>query len=38
MSPVTRITGSERVGDRLPILAPAVKVRDFSFTSLSEAV
>ncbi|MFN2454041.1 MAG: TldD/PmbA family protein [Pyrinomonadaceae bacterium] len=38
MSPVVRITGSERVGERLPILAPALKVRDFSFTSLSEAV
>jgi predicted Zn-dependent protease len=38
MSPVTRITGSERVGASLPILAPALKVRDFSFTSLSEAV
>jgi predicted Zn-dependent protease len=38
MSPVVRITGSERVGANLPILAPALKVRDFSFTSLSEAV
>ncbi len=38
MSPVTRITGSERVGANLPILAPALKVRDFSFTSLSEAI
>lgn len=38
MSPVTRITGSERVGANLPVLAPALKVRDFSFTSLSEAV
>ncbi len=38
MSPATRITGSERVGANLPVIAPAVKVRDFSFTSLSEAV
>lgn len=38
MSPVMRITGSERVGANLPVLAPALKVRDFSFTSLSEAV
>jgi predicted Zn-dependent protease len=38
MSPAMRITGSERVGANLPILAPALKVRDFSFTSLSEAV
>jgi predicted Zn-dependent protease len=38
MSPVVRITGSERVGANLPVLAPALKVRDFSFTSLSEAV
>lgn len=38
MSPSMRITGSERVGANLPVLAPALKVRDFSFTSLSEAV
>ncbi|HEX8000705.1 MAG TPA: TldD/PmbA family protein [Pyrinomonadaceae bacterium] len=38
MSPSVRITGSERVGANLPVLAPALKVRDFSFTSLSEAV
>lgn len=38
MSPVVRITGSERVGAGLPLLAPALKVRDFSFTSLSDAV
>jgi predicted Zn-dependent protease len=38
MSPVVRITGSERIGANLPVLAPALKVRDFSFTSLSEAV
>lgn len=38
MSPTVRITGSERVGANLPVLAPALKVRDFSFTSLSEAV
>ena len=38
MSPIVRITGSERVGEFFPILAPALKVRDFSFTSLSDAV
>jgi predicted Zn-dependent protease len=38
MSPVIRITGSERVGAFRPVLAPALKVRDFSFTSLSDAV
>ncbi|MBV9211757.1 MAG: TldD/PmbA family protein [Acidobacteria bacterium] len=38
MSPVTRITGSERVGDGFPVLAPAIKVREFEFTSLSEAI
>lgn len=38
MSPSVRITGSERVGAGRPILAPALKVRDFSFTSLSDAV
>ena len=38
MSPSVRITGSERVGEQLPVLAPALKVRDFSFTSLSDAV
>ncbi|OLE51782.1 MAG: peptidase C69 [Acidobacteria bacterium 13_1_20CM_3_53_8] len=38
MSPVVRITGSERVGEGFPILAPALKVRDFAFTSLSDAV
>lgn len=38
MSPPVRITGSERVGDGFPVLAPALKVRDFSFTSLSDAV
>jgi predicted Zn-dependent protease len=37
-SPVVRITGSERVGENLPVLVPALKVRDFSFTSLSDAV
>jgi predicted Zn-dependent protease len=38
MSPSVRITGSERVGEQFPVLAPALKVRDFSFTSLSDAV
>ncbi|MGH9916819.1 MAG: metallopeptidase TldD-related protein, partial [Pyrinomonadaceae bacterium] len=38
MSPSVRIIGSERVGERLPVFAPALKVRDFSFTSLSDAV
>ncbi len=38
MSPVTRITGSERVGDGFPVLAPALKVREFEFTSLSDAI
>jgi predicted Zn-dependent protease len=38
MSPVVRITGSERIGENLPVLVPALKVRDFSFTSLSDAV
>ncbi|HEY0546143.1 MAG TPA: TldD/PmbA family protein [Pyrinomonadaceae bacterium] len=38
MSPVTRITGSERVGDGFPVLAPAIKVREFEFTSLSDAI
>ncbi len=38
MSPVVRITGSERVGENFPILAPALKVSEFSFTSLSDAV
>ncbi|PYS48308.1 MAG: peptidase C69 [Acidobacteria bacterium] len=38
MSPVARIIGSERAGANLPILAPALRVRDFSFTSLSDAV
>ncbi|MBD0326063.1 MAG: TldD/PmbA family protein, partial [Pyrinomonadaceae bacterium] len=38
MSPSERITGSERFGAGNTVLAPALKVRDFSFTSLSEAV
>ena len=38
MSPPVRITGSERAGAGRPLLAPALKVRDFNFTSLSEAV
>lgn len=38
MSPVSRITGSERVGDGLPVLAPAMKIREFEFTSLSDAI
>ena len=38
MSPTVRITGSERFGGGIPVLAPALKVRDFSFTSLSDAV
>jgi predicted Zn-dependent protease len=38
MSPTERITGSERFGAGSPVLAPALKVRDFSFTSLSDAV
>ncbi|HEV2913521.1 MAG TPA: TldD/PmbA family protein [Pyrinomonadaceae bacterium] len=38
MSPSVRITGSERVGEQLPVVAPALKVRDFAFTSLSDAV
>lgn len=38
MSPSERITGSERFGAGSPVLAPALKVRDFSFTSLSDAV
>lgn len=37
-SPVQRITGSERVGDGFPVLAPAIKVREFEFTSLSDAI
>jgi predicted Zn-dependent protease len=38
MSPSERITGSERFGAGQTVLAPALKVRDFSFTSLSDAV
>lgn len=38
MSPSERITGSERFGAGSPVLAPALKVRDFSFTSGSDAV
>jgi predicted Zn-dependent protease len=38
MSPSIRITGSERFGAGFPVLAPAIKARDFSFTSLSDAV
>lgn len=38
MSPSVRITGSERVGDGFPVLAPALKVREFEFTSLSDAI
>lgn len=38
MSPSERITGSERFGAGSSVLAPALKVRDFSFTSLSDAV
>lgn len=38
MTPVSRITGSERVGDGFPVLAPAIKVREFEFTSLSDAI
>jgi predicted Zn-dependent protease len=38
LSPVVRITGSERVGDGFPVLAPAIKVREFEFTSLSDAI
>jgi predicted Zn-dependent protease len=38
MSPSVRITGSERIGEQFPVLAPALKVRDFAFTSLSDAV
>lgn len=37
-SPVVRITGSERVGANFPVLAPALKVREFEFTSLSDAI
>lgn len=38
MSPSVRITGSERFGPANAVVAPALKVRDFSFTSLSDAV
>lgn len=38
MSPVVRITGSERAGAQRPLFAPALKVRDFAFTSLSDAI
>lgn len=38
MSPVSRITGSERVGDGFPVLAPALKIREFEFSSLSDAI
>jgi hypothetical protein len=38
MSPVVRITGSERIGSGRPLLAPALKITDFEFTSLSDAV
>ena len=38
MSPPVRLTGSERAGAGRPVLAPALKVRDFTFTSLSDAV
>lgn len=38
MSPSQRITGSERFGVGNIVLAPGLKVRDFSFTSLSDAV
>jgi predicted Zn-dependent protease len=38
MGPATRIIGSERLGANIPVIVPALKVKDFSFTSLSEAV
>ncbi|MDT4965628.1 MAG: hypothetical protein QOJ64_365 [Acidobacteriota bacterium] len=38
MSPSERITGSERFGAGSSVLAPALKVRDFAFTSGSDAV
>jgi predicted Zn-dependent protease len=38
MSPVQRIIGSERTGANIPVLAPAMKISEFEFTSLSEAV
>lgn len=38
MSPVSRITGSERIGDGFPVLAPSMKIREFEFTSLSDAI
>jgi predicted Zn-dependent protease len=37
-TPVQRITGSERVGSGFPVLVPALKIREFEFTSLSEAI
>jgi len=38
MSPSQRIIGSERSGANIPILAPAMKISEFEFTSASEAV
>ena len=38
MSPPAPVTGSERFGANRPVLFPALKVRDFAFTSLSDAV
>jgi predicted Zn-dependent protease len=38
MSPSQRIIGSERTGANIPVLAPAMKISEFEFTSLSEAV
>jgi predicted Zn-dependent protease len=37
-SPVQRIIGSERTGAGISVLAPAMKISEFDFTSLSEAV
>jgi len=38
MTPASRITGSERFGGGFAVLSPAMKVREFEFTSLSDAI
>jgi predicted Zn-dependent protease len=37
-SPIERITGSERVGAGLAVMMPALKIREFEFTSASDAI
>jgi predicted Zn-dependent protease len=38
MSASQRIIGSERTGANIAVLAPAMKISEFEFTSASEAV